>query len=79
MCQFQYPKPPMKCTKILLLLNEKNCILYLHNVGILIYNKLVNMGLSTKVSFHEFFVKLQIDQNTYLLALQCTLHKPTLF
>jgi len=38
----------------------------------------VNMGLSTKISFDEFLVKLQIDENTYLSALQCTLHKPTL-
>jgi hypothetical protein len=52
MCQFQYPKPTMKCTKILLLLNEKNRILYLHNVGIQIYHKLVNMCLGTKISFH---------------------------
>jgi len=68
----------MKCTKILLLLNEKNHNFYLHNVGIQIYNKLVNMGLGIKISFHECFVKFQINQNTYLFALQCALHKPTL-
>ncbi len=28
-CQFQYPKPSMWCTKILLSLNLKNCILNL--------------------------------------------------
>jgi hypothetical protein len=37
------------------------------------------MGLGTKISFHEFLVELKMDENTYLFALQCTLHKPTFF
>jgi hypothetical protein len=53
--------------------------MYLHDVGIQIYNKFVKMGLGTKISFDELFVELQIDENIYLFALQCTIHKPTLF
>jgi hypothetical protein len=37
------------------------------------------MGLGTKISFDEFFRELQIDENIYLFALQCTLHEPTIF
>jgi hypothetical protein len=37
------------------------------------------MGLGMEISFHEFFLELQIDENIYLLALQCTLKKPALF
>jgi len=37
------------------------------------------MGLGNKNSFDEFFSNFQLNENTYLLALQCTLQKPTLF
>jgi len=37
------------------------------------------MSLSTKISFDEFLIQLQMDENTYLFTLQCTLHKPTIF
>jgi hypothetical protein len=37
------------------------------------------MGLSNKRKFDEFFSNLQLNENTYLLALRCTLQKPTLF
>jgi hypothetical protein len=37
------------------------------------------MGLGMEISFHEFLLELQINENTYLLALQCTLQKQTLF
>jgi hypothetical protein len=60
-------------------LNEKNYTSYLHDIGIQIYNKLINMGLGIEISFHEFLLELQIGKNTYLLALQCTLWKPILF
>jgi len=63
----------MKC------FNEKNYTSYLHDIGIQIYNKLVNMGLGIEISFHEFLLELQIGKNIYLLALQCTLWKPILF
>ncbi len=53
--------------------------MYLHDVAIQIHNKLVNMGLNTKISFDEFLIQLQMDENTYLFTLQCTLHKPTIF
>jgi len=52
---------------------QKDHTLYLKNLGIQIYNKFVNMGLGTKISFYEFLVKLQINENTHLLTLQCTL------
>jgi hypothetical protein len=51
----------------------------MYMTGILIYKKLVNMGWGMEISFHEFLLELQLDENTYLLALQCTLQKPTLF
>jgi hypothetical protein len=53
-CWFQYPKPSMKCTKTLLLLNEKDCNSNLYHRGTQIFNKLVDMGLSLEISFDEF-------------------------
>jgi len=44
-----------------------------------IFNKLVNMGIGFDITIDDFFAKLQIDDITYLLALQCTLCKLTLF
>ncbi len=41
--------------------NEKNWASYLHDIGIQIYNKPINMGLGIEISFHEFLLKLQID------------------
>jgi hypothetical protein len=52
---------------------HKDHTLYLKNLGIQICNKFVNMGLRTKISFYEFLVKLKINENIYLLALQCKL------
>jgi hypothetical protein len=36
------------------------------------------MGLGLQILFNEFFVKLQIDETIYLLALHCTFCKLTL-
>ncbi len=40
----------MKC------FNEKNYTSYLHDIGIQIYNKLVNMGLGIEISFHMYIL-----------------------
>ncbi len=37
------------------------------------------MGTNLDITIDEFLTKLQINEITYLLALQCTLCKPTLF
>jgi hypothetical protein len=37
------------------------------------------MKLGLEISFDQFLVELQIDEIIYLLTLQCTLQKPTLF
>jgi hypothetical protein len=76
---FNFPNHKWNVKKYYFFLNEKNYTSYLHDIGIQIYNKLVNMGLGTEISFHEFFLELQIGKNTYWLALQCTLWKPILF
>jgi hypothetical protein len=46
----------MKSTKLLLPLEEKNRISNVHDIGILIFKKLVNMGLGMEISFHEFLL-----------------------
>jgi len=67
----------MQCTKILLPL--KTCTPNLCSIVSQIFNKLVNMGIGLDIIIDEFFAKLQINEITYLLALQCTLCKLTLF
>jgi hypothetical protein len=37
------------------------------------------MKLALEILFDQFLVELQIYETTYLLTLQCTLQKPTLF
>jgi hypothetical protein len=44
-----------------------------------IFNKLVSMGTCLDITIDEFLANLQIDEITYMIALQCTLCKPTLF
>jgi hypothetical protein len=46
---------------------KKNRISYLHDIGIQIYNKLVNMGLSIEISFHECLLKIT-NRLKYLFA-----------
>jgi hypothetical protein len=65
-------------TKILSLLNEHNNNPNLHQIAFQIFKKLV-MGLGLEISFDQFFLELQLNEETYLLALQCTIQKLTLF
>jgi len=37
------------------------------------------MGTNLDITIDEFLIELQINEITYMLALQCTLCKPTLF
>ncbi len=37
------------------------------------------MKLGVKISFDQFFSDLYLNEQTYLLALQCIIQKPTLF
>jgi hypothetical protein len=44
-----------------------------------ILNKLVSMGTNLDITIDEFLTKLQMNEITYILRLQCTWCKPTLF
>jgi len=71
--QLQYPKPPMKHTKILLPLDEK---IICQTMGKLIFKfikKLINMGLGEDISFEQFLLDLKIDEKTYILGLCYTI------
>jgi len=48
---FNYPKPPMKNTKILLLLDEQDHMPNHGEISIQIYKKLIDMGLGEDISF----------------------------
>ncbi len=80
-CQFhfQFQKPPMKSTKVLLPLEEGECIVDLCQTTTTIFKQLVNMGLSEDNSFDKFLTNMCLNQETYILTLRCTLQKPTLF
>jgi len=69
----------MKFIRILLPLDIKNCTIELCHIPIQIFNKFIEMKLGLEISFVQFLVELQIDETIYLLTLQCTLQKPTLF
>ncbi len=55
-CRFQYPKPPMKYTKILLALDEQDHMPNHGEISIQIYKKLINMGLGEDISFQQFLL-----------------------
>jgi hypothetical protein len=69
----------MKCTQILLLLEDHNYDTNNQKIAIKIFEKLVNMGLGKDICFDEFLSNLQFNERTYILALRSTLQKPTLF
>jgi hypothetical protein len=53
-CQFQYPKPPIKHTKILLPLDEQDHMSNHGEISIQIYEKLIDMGLGEDFFFEQF-------------------------
>jgi hypothetical protein len=63
----------MKFIRILLPLDIKNHTIELCHITIQIFNKFI------EILFDQLLVELQIEETTYLLTLQCTLQKPTLF
>jgi hypothetical protein len=69
----------MKSTKVLLPLEEGECIVDLCQTTTTIFKQLVNMGLSEDNSFDKFLTNMCLNQETYILTLRCTLQKPTLF
>jgi hypothetical protein len=69
----------MRCTKMLLRLNENKRTQNLFQITIQIFEKLVDMGLGNENSFNKFLLNFQMDKDIYLLALWCTLQKLTLF
>jgi hypothetical protein len=66
-------------TKILSLLNEHNNNPNFHQITFKFFKKLVDMGLGLEIPFDQLFLELQLNEETYLLALQCTRRKLTLF
>jgi hypothetical protein len=69
----------MKHTKILLPLDKQDCMPNHGEIDIQIYKKLINMGLGEDISFEQILLDLKIDEETYILGLQHTIQKPTLF
>jgi hypothetical protein len=57
-CQFLYPKPPMKHTKMLLLLDEQDRMPNHGEINIQFYKKLVDMGLNEDIYFEQFLLDL---------------------
>jgi hypothetical protein len=68
----------MKFTKILSTLNEHDNSPNLHKIT-QIFKKFVDMKLHVNISFDEFLSNLQLDQEIYLIGLQSTIRKSTLF
>ncbi len=50
-CQFQYPKPPMKHTKVLSLLDEQDHMPNQGEINIQIYKMFIDTGLGEDISF----------------------------
>ncbi len=78
-CPFQYPKPPMKFTKILSHLNEHDNNPNLHKISSQIFKKLIDIKFDVNIWFDEFVSNLQLDEKTYLITLQSTIQKLTFF
>ncbi len=60
-------------------LNEKNNNSNLHKIAFQNFKKLVDMILGLEISFDQFLLDLHLNEQTYILALQCMIQKPTLF
>jgi len=69
----------MQFTKIMLPLDIKTLTPNLCIIAIQIFNKLVSLGTCLNITIDEFLANLHIDEITYMIALQSTLCKPTLF
>jgi hypothetical protein len=54
-CQFQFPKPLMRCIKMLLPLNENEHTLNLSQIAIQIFEKLVYMGFGNEIFSMKYF------------------------
>ncbi len=63
----------MRCTKVLLPLNENEHTQNLSQITIQIFEKFVDMGLCNENYFDDFLSNLQMNEDIYFLALQCTL------
>ncbi len=59
----------MRCTKVLMLLNENECTQNLSQITIQIFEKFVDMELCNENSFNDFLSNLQMNEDIYLLAL----------
>jgi hypothetical protein len=68
----------MQCPKILLPLEEQDCTLTFCQIIRHIFKTLINM-VGEDISFDYFLTNLKVDEKIYILALRCTLQKPTLF
>jgi hypothetical protein len=77
-CRFHFPKPPMKKTKILLPLQECDRGSY-QKVVVGIFEQLIKMDLGKDISYSDFLNRLDLDENTYIMALRSSLKKPTVF
>jgi len=77
-CRFQYPKPPMKDTKILLPLNEQDHMPNHGEISIQI-KKFIDMRLGKDISFQQFLLDLKIDEETYILGLHYIIKKTNFF
>ncbi len=79
-CWFQYSKPPMKSTTILLPLDEHDRVPKFHEIANNILKKLVDMGLGVDISFEKFLIDLNVNEENYIFAnLRSIVRKPTLF
>jgi hypothetical protein len=54
-------------------LNEKDNNSNLHEIAFQNFQKLVDMRLGLKISFHQILLDLHLDEQTYILVLQCTI------
>jgi hypothetical protein len=65
----------MKFTKLLSPLNERDNNPNLHQIASWILKTFVDMRLIVEISFDQFLSNLQLDEKTYLFALQSTIWK----
>jgi hypothetical protein len=69
----------MRRIKNVIVIDENKRTQNLFQITIQIFEKNVDMGLGNENSFNKFLLNLQMNKDIYLLALWCTLQKPTLF
>lgn len=81
-CRFNYPQSPMKCTRILCLIDgetQTSAVAEHKACSKSIQQQLNSMKEGDNISFDELLIKLGVNEKDYILTIRSSLKCPTIF